>query len=58
MTIREIARVVERSPSLVGRWLVGIPACGGSSLDRLERDVGRLVAELAARGGLENPVEP
>jgi DNA-directed RNA polymerase specialized sigma24 family protein len=29
MTIREIAAVVGRSPSLVGRWLVGVPPTGG-----------------------------
>src|SRR5262245_22222516 len=45
LTIREIAERVGRSPSLVGRWLRGIPAVGGGSLDLVAKQVGRLVEE-------------
>lgn len=38
MSIREIARQVGRSRSLVGRWLRGIPAAGGHSLAALVAD--------------------
>lgn len=48
LTIRAIALEVGRSPSLVGRWLIGIPRMGGGSLDVLARRTGR-VAENATR---------
>lgn len=46
-SIREIAALVGRSRSLVGRWLRGIPAAGGvppAWLAAMEADVARLVA--------------
>jgi hypothetical protein len=50
-SIREIAREVDRSPSLVGRWMLGIPAAGGNTLDALERDVAHLAAQVDRAGG-------
>ncbi len=43
LTIREIAGQLGRSPSLVGRWLRGIPAVGGYALDSLERSTAALL---------------
>jgi hypothetical protein len=49
LSIRQIARVVDRPPSLVGRWLVGIPACGGYALDSLFRSIAVLTTQVQRR---------
>lgn len=49
LTIRRIAAEVGRSPSLVGRWLRGIPPVGGAALDRLVADVERLIVDVERR---------
>jgi hypothetical protein len=49
LSIRQIATRVGRSPALVGRWLRGIPACGGDANGALLRAVAVLTAQVERR---------